>query len=62
MVPFQNSFTNRLSSVIYLTLYLCAVAVILFAILCNKCREIYNTEMNNNRVGKGGGGKYICMA
>lgn len=39
MVPFQNSFTNRLSSVIYLTLYLCAVAVILFAILYNKCRE-----------------------
>lgn len=39
MVPFQNSFTNRLSSVIYLTLYLCARAVILFAILYNKCRE-----------------------
>lgn len=39
MVPFQNSFTNRLSSVIYLTLYSYARAVISFAILYNKRRE-----------------------
>lgn len=45
MVPFQNSFTNRLSTVIYLTLYLCAVAVILFAISQNKCTESQNEEI-----------------
>lgn len=45
MVPFQNSFTNRMSTVIYLTLYLCAVAIILFAISQNKCTESQNKEI-----------------
>lgn len=43
MAPFQKSCTHRLSSVIYLTLYLCAIAIILFAV-----RSIQQMQRNLN--------------